>query len=63
MAQNWAAFVIKKLPVVNCHPMGENSPNLVTLDGEFSWKEGLEEGLAVACKKTILVCHWVGTQF
>jgi hypothetical protein len=28
----WATFVIfKKLTKVNLHPMGENSPNLVTL--------------------------------
>jgi hypothetical protein len=27
----WTIFVIKKLPKVNNHPSGENSPNLVTL--------------------------------
>jgi hypothetical protein len=25
--------LVKKLPKVNFHPMGENSPNLVTLQG------------------------------
>jgi hypothetical protein len=36
----WATFVIlKKVPKVNCHPMSENSPNLVTLMGTpFQWR-------------------------
>jgi hypothetical protein len=29
--KNWAISLIKKLPKVNSHPIGKNSPNLVTL--------------------------------
>jgi hypothetical protein len=30
--KRWAtSLIFKKLPIANCYPTGENSPNLVTL--------------------------------
>jgi hypothetical protein len=38
----WATSVIKKLPEVNNHPKGKNSPNLVTLVAAYALKAEAE---------------------
>jgi hypothetical protein len=60
----WATSVIKKLSGVNIHPVGENSPNLVTLMGRSELKEKKREIKSfffsrddVETVKTVIAAH------
>jgi hypothetical protein len=50
---------LKQVPKVSSHPAGENSPNLVTLPGQFLWntlstRRGDPVRLVVASKRSVL---------
>jgi hypothetical protein len=55
--KTWATFVIKKLPLVNNHRKGKNSPNLVTLKETYvcgNEDEKSETFLSKFCSKCML---------
>jgi hypothetical protein len=61
-AKIWAAFAIfKKLPKVNTRPLGENSPNLVTLL-RLSPCMYTTEKIALSFCVSREKCHWQGDQ-
>jgi hypothetical protein len=52
--KNWATSVLNKLPKVNNNPIGENSPNLVTLADSVANSSFPKSINLLAAKKTFI---------